>query len=124
VAPLDFDGVTDTREGTGPAPIHSFLIVYTSILSLNTSVSHTFAPENPRKGYVHVIMRKGGYRYHSPSIPEPTGGPRLLVECGSQLVELAEGDGLYMDGMKGATVKFESSGDAEVEFVLFDLDNK
>lgn len=49
-------------------------------------------------------------------------GPRVSVKVGEQEeIVLEEGDGVYLDGVKGEEVALTSVGDAEAEFVLFDL---
>lgn len=110
--------LTDSRSGSGPTPIHSHLTMYASILSPSSSVSHTF--EQP-KGYLHLIMRKSGYRAPGAKIGG-AGGPKVSVKVGEkEEVQLEEGDGVYFDQVKGESVKVTSVGEGEAEFVLFDL---
>ncbi|ORY92898.1 RmlC-like cupin domain-containing protein [Leucosporidium creatinivorum] len=117
VSDVSSPSITDSREGSGPTPVHSHLTMLASILSPSSTVSHTF--EQP-KGYLHLIMRKTGYR--SPSSELQGKGPRVAVKVGEQKeVVVEEGDGVYLDKVEGETVSFTSVGDAEAELVLFDL---
>ena len=53
VAPIWADGVKDTREGEGPAPVQSALTLYASILGTGKALSR---PLEGKKVYVHVIQ--------------------------------------------------------------------
>ncbi|KAK4046226.1 hypothetical protein OIV83_006258, partial [Microbotryomycetes sp. JL201] len=121
VAPVgSASSVVDAREATGPTPVHSNLSMYSTILEPESAVEHTF--KQP-KGYLHLIMRQTGYR--SPRTELGGKGPHVTVTVGSQApVELEEGDGVYLDNVQGETVSFTASGDANAEFVLFDLANE
>lgn len=121
VAPVDSSPeVKLERETTGPSPIHSNLAMHASILSPESSVSHTF--DRP-KGYLHLIMRQTGYR--GPKTKLDGKGPRLSVKLGdAEAVTLEEGDGVYLDQVEGRKVDIQSVGDGDAEFVLFDLANE
>lgn len=121
VAPIGSDpSVIDAREAAGPSPIHSNLTMYSTILESGSRVEHTFAEP---KGYLHLIMRQTGYR--TPKADLDDKGPRVTVTVkGQRPVTLEEGDGVYLDQAQGQTVTFETSGDGNAEFVLFDLANE
>ena len=58
VAPIGAEGVTETREGSGPTPVQSPVTLKATILSPGKTVEHTFTGAE-RKGYVHVIQTSG-----------------------------------------------------------------
>ena len=60
VAPAGSEGVVEKREATGPAPVHSALTMFASLLSPSTTLSHTLplAPAQ-RKAYFHVVQTLG-----------------------------------------------------------------
>lgn len=116
VADVTCPAVTETREGTGPTPIHSHLEMYAAILEPSQTRDFIFTQG---KGYLHLTMRKTGYR--GPHSDLNGSGPRLSVKLGEKEVQLEEGDGLYFDKVQGETIVINSVGDGEAEFVLFDL---
>ncbi|TFK51969.1 RmlC-like cupin [Heliocybe sulcata] len=120
VAPATAPGVTDTREGSGPTPIHAHLYVYASLLSPATAVTHTFpkpanASSPATKAYIHLIQKSG---YNT----GPAKGGKILLTGDGQTMELGEGDGAYLSSEAGKELKIENVGDRVVEFVLFDVD--
>ncbi|KZT25159.1 RmlC-like cupin [Neolentinus lepideus HHB14362 ss-1] len=120
VAPATAPGVTDTREGSGPTPIHAQLYMHASIISSATTITHTFpkpanASSSATKAYIHVIQ-KSGYN------PGPAKGGKVTVSADGQEVVLSEGDGAYISSEVGKELKIENVGDRVVEFVLFDVD--
>lgn len=144
VADVTCPAVTETREGTGPTPIHSHLEMFASILPPSDTVTYAFRQPKVRttavsfrcprakchscfesdnetvgQGYVHLTMRKTGYR--GPHQDLNGNGPRLSIQLGEKKIELEEGDGAYLDQVEGETVIINSVGDGDAEFVLFDL---
>jgi len=116
VAPLSVPEVMDTREGRGPAPIHSPLSVYATIISPSTNMLYSFpapAPnEGMRKSYVHVIQTSG---YNTGAAK----GARVKINGG---LELAEGDGVFALGKEGDKLEVENVGDVPAEVLVFDVE--
>ncbi|GBE86338.1 pirin domain-containing protein [Sparassis crispa] len=119
VAPAEAEGVVEERHASGPAPVHSPLSLYATLLSPSASLSHTFSPEvaGSRKAYIHVAQTSG---YN----PTKTPGGTTVRVAGSDgaTAELREGDGAYVMGEAGKELKFENVGDRVAEIVLFDLE--
>ena len=114
VAPVWADGVKDTREGEGPAPVQSALTLYASILGKGKALSR---PLEGKKAYVHVIQTSG---YNE---RQATGASVKFSTKGGDEVELREGDGAYVDvKKKGAVLEVENVGDRAAELVVFDLE--
>lgn len=51
-----------------------------------------------------------------------SGGGNISNDDGEQEVVLREGDGLYVMGDAGATLKFENMGERVAEVLLFDVE--
>ena len=114
VAPIWADGVKDTREGEGPAPVQSALTLYASILGKGKALNR---PLEGKKAYVHVIQTSG---YNE---RQATGASVKFSTKGGDEVELREGDGAYVDvKKKGAVLEVENVGDRAAELVVFDLE--
>ncbi|CAG7847228.1 Quercetin 2,3-dioxygenase Short=Quercetinase; AltName: Full=Pirin-like protein YhhW [Serendipita indica DSM 11827] len=115
VAPVGTKGVTEEREGSGPAPVQSNLHLFSTILSPGKKVTHNFlqsANGAKRKGYLHVIQTSG---YNK---GKATGS---LVKVNSDLF-LSEGDGAFAQGPQGAPITIENVGDTDAEVLLFDIE--
>ena len=114
VAPLNAPGVSDVRESSGPAPVHSPINLYATLISPSTTLTHAF---ESRKGYIHVIQ-KSGY-----NVGKGQGAQIKVsgVEGADELV-LREGDGVYVQAEKGAEVRVENVGDVVGEVLLFDIE--
>lgn len=114
VAPVNAPGVSDVRESSGPAPVHSPINLYATLISSSTTLTHTF--EN-RKGYIHIIQ-KSGY-----NVGKGRGAQIKVsgVEGANELV-VREGDGVYVQAEKGAEVRVENVGDVVGEVLLFDIE--
>lgn len=101
----------------GPAPVHSPLDLFATILSPGKSLGHTFKSGSAaRKGYVHVIQTSG---YN----PKEASGARVRVlgaEGGP--VDLREGDGAYIMATPGEEVTVENAGETAAEVVFFDME--
>ncbi|EIW58322.1 pirin domain-containing protein [Trametes versicolor FP-101664 SS1] len=117
VAPVNAPGVLEKREASGPAPVHSPLDLFATILSPGKSLGHTFKSGSAaRKGYVHVIQTSG---YN----PKEASGARVRVlgaEGGP--VDLREGDGAYIMATPGEEVTVENAGETAAEVVFFDME--
>lgn len=115
VAPVKAAGVSVDRQAPGPAPVHSPVTLFASLLSPSASVSHKFGSpiQGPkRRGYLHVVQTSG---YNTGK----STGATVRVNGN---VSLAEGDGLYIVASEGDQVEIENVGDRTAELLLFDLD--
>lgn len=118
VAPVDADDVIEERETTGPAPVHSPLTLFASLISPGTTLAHTFldGPDPYRKGYIHVVQTSG----YNPSTPS---GATVRVSDGKgKEALLKEGDGSYIQAESGDTLTVENIGDKVAEILLFDME--
>jgi len=119
VAPADAEGVVEAREASGPAPVHSPLSLYATILSPGTTLAHSFPAEGAgaqRKAYIHVIQRSG----YNPG--RASGATVRIAGQDGVESELREGDGAYLMGEPGEELKVENTGDREAEVLLFDVE--
>jgi len=115
VAPIGSEGVSDVREGTGPAPVQSPVTLYATILSPGKSVVHTFpAPQagNQRKAYIHVIQTSG---YNA----KIASGGHVKV---NDALEMREGDGAFAWGARSETLEIKNTGNSSVEVLVFDVE--
>ncbi|KAF9649173.1 pirin domain-containing protein [Thelephora ganbajun] len=112
VAPAvkDSQDTFDKREATGPAPVHSPLDVFATILSPTASLSHTAERTNV---YAHLTQRSG---YN----PGPASGATVKIDVGGDSVQLREGDGVYITLTPGTKVDVENIGERDGELLLFD----
>lgn len=123
VAPLSSPSVTDSREGTGPVPVHADLEMWASILSSKKKVQHELGGETKR-AYLHNIM-KSGYRGPGQEAGDKfeDGGARLRVNGG---LVLEEGDGAFVTvtatgGEGKREIEVENVGEREAEWLLFEM---
>jgi len=118
VAPIGGDGVSSSREDSGPAPVHSPLTLFVTLLSPSISLKHTFleGPTKERKGYIHVVQTSG---YNTKAA---TGATVKVTGEGGAELELKEGDGAYILGESGKELKVENVGEKVAEVLLFDLE--
>lgn len=117
VAPAGTDGVVEKREASGPAPVHSALSMFATLLSPSTTLTHKFpAAPKQRKAYVHVVQTSG---YN----PGKAAGAQVRV-CGAKGQELVmrEGDGAYILADAGAVLEVRNEGDRVAEVILFDME--
>lgn len=116
VAPVGSEGVKETRDGEGPAPVQAQLHLYATILSPRQSVTHSLLGASngisDGKAYLHVIQTSG---YNEGK----AGG--ALVKVNEDL-HLSEGDGAFSQGGKGQTITIENIGNEPAEVLLFDLE--
>lgn len=114
VAPAvkDSQAIVDKREASGPAPVHSPLDVFATILSPTTSLSHTATRTYV---YAHLIQRSG-YNTGAPN------GAAVKIDVGSDSVQLREGDGVYITLTPGAKVDVQNVGEKDGELLLFDTE--
>jgi quercetin 2,3-dioxygenase len=119
VALVGAEGVSDKKEGEGPAPIHSALTLYATLLEKGKCLEKKLWG---KKGYVHVLQTSG---YNSGKASGATvRAAGAWTGYGTQDVLLREGDGAYLkvgEG-KGADFIVENEGDAIAEVLLFDLE--
>ena len=118
VAPVGEPGISEAREATGPAPVHSPLSLYATLLSPSKALPHTFpaAGSGPaRKVYIHVVQTSG---YN----PKEASGARVKVSGEGAEVELREGDGAYIMGEAGREMRVENVGESVAEVLLFDVE--
>lgn len=114
VAPAVKDSleIVDKREDTGPAPIHSLLDVFATVLSPTASLSYTAKRTNV---YAHVIQRSG---YNTGAAT----GATVKIDVGGDSVQLREGDGVYITLTPGSKVDVENVGEKDGELLLFDTE--
>ena len=110
VAPTSSEDVDDKREATGPAPVHSALTMYASLIEKGLKLERDM---KSKKGYVHVAMTSG---YQE----GPGEGAAVRLASGAETVILREGDGAYLAG-KGELV-VENVGESRAEVVVFELE--
>lgn len=118
VAPAGSEGVTEKRDVSGPAPVHSPLSLYASLISPSTTLAHILPSSgvSPRKAYVHVVQTSG----YNPR--KATGAQVTLRGPDGSSLALSEGDGAYIMGDTGATLEVHNSGDRVAEVLLFDVE--
>lgn len=116
VAPVGEADVKPIREAPGPAPVHSDLTLYATLVSDGKTLERSL---QGKKGYIHVIQTSG---YN----PQRSQGARVRIHGpGADPLELREGDGAYIFvGQKGNTLKIENTSDEAktAEILVFDLD--
>ena len=102
---------TDRLEKSkGAIGLQADLSMDASILSPGKKVVHELVASGPRKLFAQVIMGKRAQ--------PKTGGAQIKI---GETV-LGEGDGAYIDGVKGPlSIEIESVGDKPAEFLLFDM---
>jgi redox-sensitive bicupin YhaK (pirin superfamily) len=124
VGPVGAPNVIDEREGSGPAPVHSYLSMFATILPPSSSVSHVISAPysaksaNPTKRvYVHVIQST---KYNPRASLTDAGAAKVKINA-SQV--LGEGDGAFVEGGKqGDALTIESIGGRNAEVVVFEMD--
>lgn len=113
VAPIRSQGVNTEREGRGPAPVHSPLTLYASLLSPETKLEKSLERQ---KGYVHVVQTSG---YNEANAE----GASVKISSQDSQLTLREGDGAYISvGKSGNVLEVQNVGDRVAEVVVFDLD--
>jgi len=113
VAPASTSGISEERDGVrGPAPVHAPLNVYSSLVSPATTLDHAAERD---KVYVHVVQRSG----YNPGV---SSGAHVKVSANGDVVDLREGDGVYVDGTLGRNVLVENVGEGVAEVILFDVE--
>ncbi|RUS33030.1 RmlC-like cupin domain-containing protein [Jimgerdemannia flammicorona] len=98
------------QHAEGTVPINANAHVYAAIVEPGREVVHRVQgmEGKRRKVYVHVLMDGN------------TGAVRVEVEGGEEV--LRGGDGAYVRGVEeGDEVRFKSTGEGRVEFLVFDL---
>jgi len=104
--------IIDKREATGPAPVHSPVDLFATILSPTASLSHTARRTNV---YAHLIQRSG---YNTGAAT----GATVKIDVGGDSVQLREGDGVYITLTPGTKVDVENVGEKGGELLLFDTE--
>jgi len=113
VARFATQGVNPERDGDGPAPVHSPLTMYASLLSPTTKLDKAM---EGTKGYVHVIQTSG-YNIGK------TTAAKIKIKSGDTELALGEGDGAYIFvGSTGNALEVQNVGDSVAEVVLFDIE--
>jgi len=114
VAPAvkDSQEVIDKREATGPAPVHSPLDVFATVLSPTISISRS---ANRTNVYIHLVQRSG-YNVGAAI------GASVKIDVGGDSVRLREGDGVYITLTPGTRVNVENIGDENGELLFFDTE--
>ncbi|OJD35817.1 quercetin-dioxygenase [Diplodia corticola] len=94
-----------------PIPLHADLSMSASLLEPGVKVRHRLVADGERKVYLHVVMA---------GREQPKEGG-AAIRVGDKV--LREGDGAYVEGLKGpGEVVVESVGDKRAEFLLFDME--
>jgi hypothetical protein len=124
VAPVEAQGVTDAREGTGPTPVHSPLHAFVSIVSPEKVLSHTLHPTLKGDGeklfYAQLIQSSA---FNEDQAKKDGSTALIKVSGGGSNVTLGEGDGVFVRGGKtGDDFKLENLGDKRGELILFEMD--
>ncbi|KDQ20298.1 hypothetical protein BOTBODRAFT_27717 [Botryobasidium botryosum FD-172 SS1] len=116
VAPFNSRGVTSERDGAGPAPVHSPITLYATLISPTKSVTHVFPASvsaEPRKAYVQLPQTSG----HNAG---EARGARVRLNGG---LELSEGDAAFVWGQEGDILEIENVGSELVaEVLVFDIE--
>lgn len=114
VAAVNAEGVhADQREGDGPAPVSSPLVLYATLLSPGKTLSQTMTA---KKGYIHVIQTNG---YN----PDASKGASVQVSTNKDTTQvLREGDGAYILVGDEKELVVENVGDSIAEILLFDIE--
>jgi len=113
VAPFDATDVVLDREGQGPAPVHTSLTMYASLLSPGTKLERLL---EGKRGYVHVIQTSG---YNDGK----AAGATVKISSQDAQLTLKEGDGAYVSvGQTGHVMDVQNDGDRVAEVVVFDLE--
>ncbi|EJF64307.1 pirin domain-containing protein [Dichomitus squalens LYAD-421 SS1] len=117
VAPVGAEGVEEKREASGPAPVHSPLNLFATLLSPAAKVSHAFSSASTsRKGYLHVVQTSG----YNPKLS--TGAHVRVLGAEGGPLDLKEGDGAYVMAASGDELTIENVGDRVAEVLLFDME--
>ncbi|THH10566.1 hypothetical protein EW146_g8333 [Bondarzewia mesenterica] len=115
VAPASAPGISLEREAPGPAPVHSPLSLYASLISPGTMLPYALEKTGAsRKAYIHVVQTSG---YNT----QRAGGATVRVSAGTREFVLREGDGLYVSGQPGSHLTIENAGDRVAEVLLFEM---
>jgi redox-sensitive bicupin YhaK (pirin superfamily) len=112
VAPATDASVALTRDARGPAPVHSPLSLYATLLSPGKALAHA---AQRGKAYAHVVQTSG---YNAGRAK----GASVRLSVGGQELVLAEGDGVYVHLPVGSEVRVENTGEKVAEVLLFDLE--
>ncbi|KAI0675993.1 pirin domain-containing protein [Trametes maxima] len=117
VAPIDAPGVLEKREASGPAPVHSPLNLFATLLSPGNSLRHEFhTGDGQRKGYVHVVQTS---EYNT---AKASGAHVRILGAEGGPVDLREGDGAYIMAASGEALTVENAGEKVAEVLLFDME--
>jgi len=118
VAPVESSDVVDERDAKGPAPIHSDLTFFATIIKPYSIVAKPFETKT-NKAYVHLIMSK----YRQPGQSPPSTSAKINVTIGDEQLSLVEGDGAFIefDNKDSKEIKVENVGESHGELVLFEM---
>ncbi|KAF9635629.1 Pirin [Lasiodiplodia theobromae] len=106
---VDRHSANDSK--SAPIPLHADLSMSASLLEPGMKVRHQLVADGERKVYLHVVMN---------GREQPKDGG-AAIRVGDRI--LREGDGAYVEGLKGpGEVVVESVGDKRAEFLLFDME--
>lgn len=106
--------MTETREASGPAPVHSPLSLYATLLSPSRSLAQTFSPSTS-KAYIHIVQTSG---YNTGK----ASGAQVKVRVGDSEVVFREGDGGYILAEAGKDITVDNVGDKVAEILLFEME--
>jgi redox-sensitive bicupin YhaK (pirin superfamily) len=125
-------GGEDTKEGSGPTPIHASVNSWVSIMSPGLKLDHKLVDRHapPRDAtadaqgklaYVQVIQTSG---YNTKAAPKDgKAGALVKVTINGQEATLGEGDGLFIQDVRvGDNLTLDNVGEKAANLVLFEMD--
>lgn len=117
VAPKGTPGVSDSREGDGPAPVQSNLSLSATLLPAGQNRPRRIPGSGAaKKAYIHVVQTSG---YNSGK----SSGALVRVGNGAGIEQvMSEGDGAYIHATGGKDVIVENVGQKRAEVLWFDLE--
>ncbi|KAJ9108589.1 hypothetical protein QFC19_002305 [Naganishia cerealis] len=137
VGPIGAENVINEREAKGPAPVHSHIAMFSTLLDPGNKVTHyvtepyhNLTPKLPltpatdassdgsKKVYIHVVQTT---KYNPRASLTNADAPRIKVN--DDLV-VGEGDGAFVTGIKANDqgLTLENVGGGQAEVVLFEMD--
>ncbi|EJF62626.1 RmlC-like cupin [Dichomitus squalens LYAD-421 SS1] len=119
VAPAGVEGVVEEFSAKGPAPIHSPLTLFATMISEGQHVTHAFlkgTEGKERKGYLQLSQRSA---YNTGAA---SGAHVRVLGAERGPIELREGDGAYVVATPGEDITVENIGQGVAEVLLFDME--
>ncbi|TFY81109.1 hypothetical protein EWM64_g2907 [Hericium alpestre] len=117
VAPANADGVSLQRDGIGPAPVHSYVSLWATVLLPGAKLSRkfpSFGAGPKKKAYLQIVQNSGFNQ------GQARGGSAVL-EIDQHKAVFREGDGAFVYGEEGSELQVENTGKTAVEILRFDV---